>query len=97
VVTFHASNCFINPLILFVSHLVPFLQADFFKRAVDITKEHRKTVEAKGGKKVIDFRTSLKDSDSGTWPAALQQLRKDVTAFSLSFPAIGFDASKIKK
>lgn len=63
--------------------------ADFFHRAVGITAEHRKAVEARGLKKVAEFRATLSDTDTATWPAALVALKKDVTAFARSFPAIG--------
>jgi len=72
-------------------------QAEFFKRAVAVTKSHRATVEAKGGKKVADFRNSLRDDDGGSWPAELAALKRDVVAFARSFPVVGFDAAALAR
>lgn len=71
-------------------------QAEFFHRAVTITKAQKAAVEAKGLKKVAEFRASLKDTDEGTWPAELKTLKADVGAFAASFPVVGFDASKMR-
>jgi glycine hydroxymethyltransferase len=66
--------------------------ASFFDRAVSITAEHRKTVEAKGLKKVAEFKSSLKDgNEDKAWPQALVQLKSDVRTFARSFPVVGFD------
>jgi glycine hydroxymethyltransferase len=70
--------------------------AEFFHRAVGIAKAHKAAVEGKGLKKVAEFRASLKDSDEGTWPEALRALKKDVAAFSQSFPVVGFDAASMR-
>ena len=66
--------------------------AGFFERAVAITKAQRAAVEARGLKKVAEFRDSLKDGDAdGAWPPALTQLAREVRAFARSFPVVGFD------
>lgn len=64
--------------------------ASFFERAVAISKAHKATVEAKGLKKVAEFRASLKDADEGTWPEELRKLRADITAFAREFPTVGY-------
>jgi hypothetical protein len=71
-----------------------FAQAQFFKRAVDIAKAHKATLDGKGLKKVADFRASTEKQSE--WPQGLEQLQKDVTAFSQSFPVIGFEQSAMK-
>jgi glycine hydroxymethyltransferase len=73
--------------------------AAFFARAVEITKKHKTTCEAKGLKKVAEFRSSLPDngdSKSGSWPEGMSQLKDDIAAFARSFPVVGFDASKMR-
>lgn len=71
-------------------------QADFFARAVAIAKAQKTAVEARGLKKVADFRASLHDSDTSAWPPALIALKADVTAFARRFPVIGFDAAAMR-
>ena len=71
--------------------------ARFFERAVAITKAHRAAVEARGLKKVAEFRASLKDdSAAGGWPAELVALRDEVRAFARSFPVVGFDEAAMR-
>ena len=67
-----------------------------FARAVKIAKEHKQTVEAKGLKKVAEFRASLHDTDTSTWPSALVALKADVASFAQKFPVIGFDATTMR-
>jgi hypothetical protein len=69
-------------------------QASFFSRCVAIAKAHRAACEAKGLKKVAEFRGSLSDKEDATWPAELGPLRKEVIAFARSFPVVGFDSCK---
>jgi hypothetical protein len=71
-------------------------QADFFHRAVTITRAHKAACEAKGLKKVAEFRESLKDGQPETWPAELVALRKEISAFATQFPAIGFEEAKMR-
>ena len=70
--------------------------AEFFHRAVAITKTQKAAVEAKGLKKVAEFRASLHDNDNGTWPEDLRKLKKDITTFSRKFPVVGFDQSTMR-
>jgi glycine hydroxymethyltransferase len=70
--------------------------AEFFHRAVGITKAHKAAVEGRGLKKVADFRASLKDGDKGTWPAELRALQADVAAFARAFPVVGFDEAAMR-
>jgi glycine hydroxymethyltransferase len=71
--------------------------AAFFERAVNITAEHRKTVESKGLKKVAEFKSSLKDgNEDNAWPQALVKLKSDVTTFARSFPVVGFDEKEMR-
>ena len=56
-----------------------------------IAKAHKAECDAKGLKKVADFRASLQDGDNGTWPLALKALKAEVLAFARSFPVVGFD------
>lgn len=70
--------------------------AAFFARAVAITKAHKADCDAKGLKKVADFRASIDQSNPATWPAALVQLQKDIAAFSQDFPVVGFDSSAMR-
>lgn len=70
--------------------------AQFFARAVAITVKHKAALEGKGVKKVADFRASLKDEDAGSWPEGMAQLKKDITAFARSFPAIGFEEASMR-
>ena len=51
-----------------------------------IAKAHKATVEARGLKKVADFRASLHDTNTATWPPALVALQAEVTAFARKFP-----------
>jgi hypothetical protein len=69
-------------------------QASFFSRCVAIAKAHRAVCEAKGLKKVAEFRGSLSDKEDATWPAELGPLRKEVVAFARSFPVVGFNECK---
>jgi glycine hydroxymethyltransferase len=72
--------------------------AAFFSRAVAITKAFKAVCDAKGAKKVADFKAALPDSDAArtAWPAELHALKDDVRAFARSFPVIGFDAATAK-
>lgn len=70
--------------------------ASFFDRAVKITKAHKATIDAKGLKKVADFKNSMSDTDEKTWPSGLSQLKADIAAFARAFPVIGFDQSAMK-
>ncbi len=72
------------------------LQADFFARAVAIAKAHKTVCEAKGLKKVAEFRGSLQDKDNGSWPKELTALKADVVSFARSFPVVGFDEKTAK-
>ncbi len=56
-----------------------------------IAKAHRAVCEAKGLKKVAEFRGSLSDKEDASWPADLAPLRKEVVAFARSFPVVGFN------
>ena len=48
--------------------------------------------DARGAKKVADFRASLPDADpeKKLWPAELHALRAEVIAFARGFPVVGF-------
>ena len=70
--------------------------ADFFHRAVAITTAHKAGLDAKGLKKVADFRASMKDADPSTWPAALRTLKEEVAAFAKGFPAVGFSVDTMR-
>ena len=71
--------------------------AGFFERAVAIAKAQRAVVEARGLKKVADFRESLKDGDAdGAWPPALKALAAEVRDFARSFPVVGFDEATMR-
>lgn len=72
--------------------------AAFFSRAVAITKAFKAVCDAKGAKKVADFKAALPDSDADrtAWPAELHALKDDVRAFARSFPVIGFDSAAAK-
>ena len=71
--------------------------AGFFERAVGIAKAQRAVVEARGLKKVAEFRESLKDGDAdGAWPPALKALAREVRDFARSFPVVGFDEAAMR-
>jgi glycine hydroxymethyltransferase len=72
--------------------------AGFFARAVKITAAAKAAADARGAKKVAEFRATLPDADpeKKLWPAELHALRADVVAFARSFPVIGFDAATAK-
>ena len=72
------------------------MQAGFFHRAVCIAKAHKAACDAKGLKKVAEFRASMADGDASTWPAGMKALKDDVTAFSRSFPVVGFDGAAMR-
>ena len=74
----------------------PLFQATFFTKAVEITKTLKAAADAKGLKKVSEFRSTLKDNDNGSWPAELKALKSEVTTFARTFPVIGFDAKTAK-
>ena len=63
--------------------------AGFFHRAVQIAAAQKAAVEARGLKKVADFKASLPDADGGAWPEPLRALKADVTAFARTFPVVG--------
>jgi hypothetical protein len=42
------------------------------------------------------FALSIAEAAPGSWPAGLQQLKADVTAFARSFPVVGFDSNTMK-
>ena len=134
-------------------------QARFFHRAVTIAKAHKTACDAKGLKKVAEYRSrlelifyvhhqsfpliirstvthaymymphsaltssavayiciclwpkalrdrdklcpgatpcSLADHDESKWPAGLPELKADITAFSRSFPVVGFDSATMR-
>ena len=63
--------------------------AEFIHRGVQIAKD----VNSSGiGKKLADFKTALKGQE---WPAIVV-LRKDVEAFSSTFPTIGFSEESMR-
>lgn len=63
--------------------------AEFIHRGVQIAKD----VNSSGiGKKLADFKTALKGQE---WPAIVE-LRKDVEAFSSTFPTIGFSEESMR-
>lgn len=70
--------------------------ADFFHRAVAITKSQKAVLDGKGLKKVSDFRASLHDTDTATWPADLVALKKDINVFAQEFPVVGFDSAAMR-
>ena len=72
------------------------LQAAFFARAVAITKAHKADCDAKGLKKVADFRASIDAANPAGWPAGLRELQAEVAAFSHAFPVVGFDAGAMR-
>lgn len=62
-----------------------------------ITKAQKAVLDGKGLKKVSDFRAAIHDSEaSGTWPAELAALKKDIGAFAQEFPVVGFDAASMR-
>lgn len=88
----HSCSLPLSPLPL---SLCP-LQAEFFHRAVAITKAQKAVLDGKGLKKVSDFRASLHDTDTSTWPAELAALKKDISAFAQEFPVVGFDSAAMR-
>lgn len=63
---------------------------------MDITKAHKAACDAKGLKKVADFRASIDAENPATWPAGLEALKADITAFAQSFPVVGFDQAAMR-
>lgn len=61
-----------------------------------ITKSQKAILDGKGLKKVSDFRASIHDTDTGSWPAELVALKKDIGAFAQEFPVVGFDAAAMR-
>jgi glycine hydroxymethyltransferase len=70
--------------------------AKFFERAVAITKAHKAALDAKGLKKVAEFRASLDYDKVSAWPAEMVALQKDITKFAQSFPVVGFNEQTMK-
>ncbi|CDH48796.1 serine hydroxymethyltransferase [Lichtheimia corymbifera JMRC:FSU:9682] len=65
--------------------------ASFIDRAVQIALEEKSKVQ--GSTKLADFKKHVGD---GQQIAAIQQLKKEVTEFSSSFPTVGFYESDMK-
>ena len=63
---------------------------------MSITKTLKAAADAKGLKKVSEFKSTIPDHDDGSWPAELKALKADVVAFARSFPVVGFDAKTAK-
>ncbi|KAJ2834350.1 Serine hydroxymethyltransferase, cytosolic [Coemansia erecta] len=65
--------------------------AGFVNRAVGIAQQVSKNVSSK---KFADFKATL--GDDVTQVSGLESLKKEVTDFSLSFPAVGFSVDEMK-
>ena len=59
-----------------------------------ITKAHRAACDAKGLKKVAEFRGTMADGEEAGWPEGLRALKAEVTAFARGFPVVGFNECK---
>lgn len=72
------------------------LVTEFFKRAVEITKDQKEALAAKGLTKLADFRKSIEIGNDATYPPKLKQLRDDIREFARKFPTIGYEVESMK-
>lgn len=66
--------------------------AEFVDRGVTIAKDLKAKAEQTVGPKVKDFKQYLNDTN----PVEIQELGRNVTAFAMQFPTIGFEKSSMR-